>query len=329
MSSQKCASHLEIARLESLNFKISQLIYFVLIITYLFFYFFALKVIQKKCIFQLSTKILLYQNLFSANIHQIFLGITIVERLNIAFFKLNDKCIPLRPETNCQLYLEMFIAGLSGMVYGQTGLLFERACATFIKKYEKRKSLATGIITSIIVLLLSGSTARIIIWDDPLSEYQLACTSWPSKSRDRSTMFFSICTFISLFNLVISLLIRRHNEKLEYSYPFVVGPRFRKREVIDSTSTICFLTFFQFIFMFIYSFGVFLLGTIREIIGYEQYYFWVVWVYTIPFIAASFPILLIYRIRYSNTNRIMIIKQFTSTKQTQEDHIKQMKNVWN
>lgn len=56
---------------------------------------------------------------------------------------------------------------------------------------------------------------------------------------------------------------------------------------------------------------------------------WKFYFQTIPFIAALFPILLVYRIRSSHVSRVTIIKTFTKTKQTQEEHIKQLKNVWN
>ncbi|EGT51769.1 hypothetical protein CAEBREN_00957 [Caenorhabditis brenneri] len=246
----------------------------------------------------------------------------------MAFFRLNDPCIPLHVESDCVLFLQVLVAGISGMIYGQTGLLVERACATFMKEYGRMKSLLIGSLICLMVLVLSGSTGRIIVWDDTLKNYLLSCNSFPRQSQERSATFFSICTFLSLFNLLISVFMWKYNQKFEYSTPFVVGPRFRKREVLDSTSTICFLAFIQFIFMFIYSFGIFMLKTFRENFTYEQYYFWVVWLYTIPFTAALFPVLLVYRIRSSHFSRVMIIKKFTNTKQTQEDHIKQMKKVW-
>ncbi|CAO4363965.1 unnamed protein product [Caenorhabditis nigoni] len=148
-------------------------------------------------------------------------------------------------------------------------------------------------------------------------------------SQERSATFMSLCTVISLVNLLMAILIRKYNKKFEYSTPFVVGPRFRKQEVLDSTETICFLALAQFIFMFIYSFGIFMIKTFREIFTWEQYYFIVIWLYTIPFTAALFPILLVYRIRLSHFSRITKIQRVTNTRQTMDEHIKQMKNVWN
>nr|prf chemosensory receptor [Caenorhabditis elegans] len=328
MSLTKCASKLEIDRLISLNFRINQIIVLIpVFITFIFTYY-AIKVVQKKSIFELSTKFLLIQNFFSANLHQVLYAIETIRRLHISLFETNQPCIPLKTEFECRLYLEVFVSGVAGMVYGQTGLLLERACATFIKNYEEKKSVRTGLAISVSVLCLSFITSRLIIWDDPLDGYQLTCISFPSDSVDRSSYFQSICTLLALFNLVTSILIWKYNKKFEYSTPFVVGPRFRKREVIDSTSTICFLTFVQFIFFLVVSLGFFIIKSIREIISYENYYLVAVWLYTPPYIAASFPILIFYRIRSSYANRVLIIKKFTNTKQTIEEHIQQMKNAW-
>lgn len=217
MSLTKCASKLEIDRLISLNFRINQIIVLIpVFITFIFTYY-AIKVVQKKSIFELSTKFLLIQNFFSANLHQVLYAIETIRRLHISLFETNQPCIPLKTEFECRLYLEVFVSGVAGMVYGQTGLLLERACATFIKNYEEKKSVRTGLAISVSVLCLSFITSRLIIWDDPLDGYQLTCISFPSDSVDRSSYFQSICTLLALFNLVTSILIWKYNKKFEYS----------------------------------------------------------------------------------------------------------------
>lgn len=62
---------------------------------------------------------------------------------------------------------------------------------------------------------------------------------------------------------------------------FEVSARFQKREVIDSTGTVCFLAFSLFILLFIYSVGV---GALRHllhenIISQEDFNLCVVWLY--------------------------------------------------
>ncbi|EFO83508.1 hypothetical protein CRE_03082 [Caenorhabditis remanei] len=214
MSSPVCAHKYELARLASLNFQISQLVYLISIFSTFISSYYAYKIVHRKSIFQNSTKLLLFQNLFSANLHQIFYGLAAIDRLYKAY--LQDSCIPLRAEVDCVWFLECLVAGISGMIYGQTGLLVERACATFMMDYEKKKSMTTGLLIAFLVLVLSFGTVRIIVWDDKLDGYALSCNAFPKGSAERSSTFFSVCTCISLFNLLMSVLLRKYNKKFEY-----------------------------------------------------------------------------------------------------------------
>lgn len=217
MSAPNCARKYDIARLSSLNFQISQYVYLSLISLTFIFSYFAVKIVHQKSIFQLSTKILLFHNLVSANLHQLLYLFSALRRLNLAYFYIDEPCVPLISEADCLPYLKVLVTGISGMIYGQTGLLLERGCATFIKDYDKKTSMFVGIAISIAILFLSLITGKIIIWDDPLQGYLLSCVSYPSQSVERSRLFASIYTFISSFNLVFSVLLRRYNKKLEYS----------------------------------------------------------------------------------------------------------------
>ncbi|KAF1764292.1 hypothetical protein GCK72_004239 [Caenorhabditis remanei] len=114
----------------------------------------------------------------------------------------------------------------------------------------------------------------------------------------------------------------------EYSRTrFKVGARFRKREAIESTETVCFLALSQFVLMFFYCGAVIILISLKTTttIVFSS---WVIWVYSVPFIAMAFPLLLIYRIRLNRANRVMIIKSFAESKHTQDEHMKQMKQTW-
>ncbi|CAO4372317.1 unnamed protein product [Caenorhabditis nigoni] len=67
---------------------------------------------------------------------------------------------------------------------------------------------------------------------------------------------------------------------------------------------------------------------LRAVIPSYTFSSWTIWVYCVPLIAMMLPLTLIYRVRYNKTNRVLIIKSFTETKHTVDDHIKQMKTTW-
>ncbi|CAL2031824.1 unnamed protein product [Caenorhabditis brenneri] len=323
-----CAAVAELNRLASLNFILFQFVDLTTAaITFIFTYF-AAKVLFKWSIFQSSTKILLVLNLLYAVMYQFTYGIEAVIIIYKHFYKKDSPCELLQLESDCAFSMKSLLCCTSGMIYCQTGLILERTFATFLRDYKGTKSLIVGSSIAVIVLLLSALTGPIIYWDDPLSGAILACFVFPKQSATRSTVYFFVVTGITLFNLATSISLNKYNAKLEYQVRFKLCARFHKREIIESTGTVCFLTFAQFFLMFIYSLGISILKSIRNMITPEQYYHWVVWLYTVPFIAMLFPILLTYSISKTKSHRSQILVGITTTKQTQEEHIAQMKVMW-
>ncbi|EGT51858.1 hypothetical protein CAEBREN_07042 [Caenorhabditis brenneri] len=328
MSNITCATTVELDRLASLNFLISQIVDLIAVLITLGSSVFTVKMIMTKSIFQNSTIILLLLNLFYAVLYQVIYGIEAAIVIYKHFFMQDHPCELLQLESNCASYLKALLGAASGMILCQTGMILERTFATFLHNYESKKSLIIGSSIAIFIFIVSSQTGRIVYWDDSLSGAVLACFVFPKQTSWRSTKYFFVCTAVTVFNLVISIILKRYNKKLEYQIRFKISARFHKREVIESTGTICFLTFTQFIFMFIYSFGVSFMKTIRSYIEPGTYFFWVVWFYTVPFIAMLFPLLLMYRIRSTRAKRSQKIIGISNKKLTQEEHINQIKSMW-
>ncbi|EGT51777.1 hypothetical protein CAEBREN_26415 [Caenorhabditis brenneri] len=211
-----CASPDTIIRLESFNLIFSQFVDLLASFITFFATFFAVRVVFTQSIFKLSTKILLFQNLFYANLHQISYGIEAIGLLYRSFFMMDQPCNLLQSDAHCAPYLEVLMIGVSGMIYGQTGLLIERAFATFSTHYELKKSLIIGTTISFIVFCCSISTGRLLLWDDPLNGYVTGCFSFPKNSSSRSNWYLIVCTVLTLFNLIISIWIMQYNKRCEY-----------------------------------------------------------------------------------------------------------------
>lgn len=62
---------------------------------------------------------------------------------------------------------------------------------------------------------------------------------------------------------------------------YEITARFRKREAIDSTGTVCFLAFSLFVLMLIYSIGDSVLRHLLHTHALESkdFYFYIVWIY--------------------------------------------------
>ncbi|CAL2031823.1 unnamed protein product [Caenorhabditis brenneri] len=315
MINQSCADSEDLNYVGNANFLVSQFVDLIAIFSTFITTILAASAILQRSIFTLSTKILLIQNLIYGMIHQIFYGIESVELIYKNLYKLDKPCQVLQSEAQCAPYLELLFLGTSGMIYGQTALMVERAFATFLKSYEKPKSYIIGGVISVVLLISSASTGRLVIWDDPLKSYVIACFVSPSQSFERTNWFFNICSVLALFNLSMSVAIMRTR--------FKVRERFKKREVIVSTETICYLALIEFVLIVIYSVGVMILVNLwlKDEIPNDRFNFWIVWCYTIPFAAAIFPLVLIHRIRTTRALRVKKINDITHAKQTQEGHI--------
>ncbi|CAA88084.1 Serpentine receptor class alpha-2 [Caenorhabditis elegans] len=328
MSNSSCADEDLIIRFDSLNQKAAQFVYLLAIILTFITTYFAVKILFTQSFFEISTKILLVQNLFYANLYQFFHGIEAVRMLYKSFFMINDPCNFMEPEIECVFYYKIILMGSSGMVYGQTGLLIERLCATFSKDYKKKQSAIKCAVISILVLICSSSTGRLIVWDDPIDKYNFACYIPPKESYIRANHYFTMCAVLSTINFCISTFILKYNKRCEYQTRFKVGARFQKQELIESTKAICFLTVSQFVAVFLNSFGMIVLVYIQESISHRIFNLLVVWLYAFPIVVLMFPVILVHQIRSSRWRRALKIKVIKNEKQTQDDHMKHMKNMW-
>lgn len=216
MSNLSCAAPDVLERLDSFNMKLSQFVDLLAIILAFFASYFAIKIVINQSFFELSTKILLLQNLFYTNLYQISYGIEAIGMLYRGFFMLSEPCSILQSETSCAPYFKVLMIGTSGMIFGQTGLLIERAFATFATTYKTKKSVYIGVCISLIVLVCSTSSGFIILWDDPLEGWTIGCFAVSKSVVPRFNLFSILSTVLTLFNLIVSIFIQRYNKRFEF-----------------------------------------------------------------------------------------------------------------
>ncbi|CAL2048821.1 unnamed protein product [Caenorhabditis brenneri] len=327
-SDTKCASPNDIDRFSNANFMFSQIVHLIAISATFFLAYFAAKLILQRTIFETSTKILLLQSLAYSVLFQICHGIEVFALFYKGFFKIDQPCELLQSEAHCYPHFSFYICSTSGIICGQTGLMIERACATYFKNYIKETRLRVGWFIFIMVFLLSAASGPLIVLDDPLQGYSFACFVIPKQSVPRATRFYIICTILTLLNLIASVFIMQYNKRYEYVTRFKVGARFQKRQAIESTGTICFLALSLFVFLFIYSLGINILVNIRSKIPPSFFSFFITWCFTMPFVAAMIPLLIICRVTSARANRVQNISGITQERQTQEDHMQQMRAMW-
>ncbi|EGT51843.1 hypothetical protein CAEBREN_31666 [Caenorhabditis brenneri] len=194
-------------------------------------------------------------------------------------FLVDEPCEWLISESDCVPYTVLLYTGIGGMIYSQTGVLIERAFATFHPNYTTSLSRYVGIFISTFVLILSTFTYRIILWDDPLDGAVLTCFIPAVHSAHRANWFLFTAVLLTFFNLITSVAVMYYNKRLEYRIRYKVRERFKKREAIDSTHTICIVSMSQFLTMLSYSLGVLLLRCNQPYMLLSTFYGLIAWVY--------------------------------------------------
>ncbi|CAO4387877.1 unnamed protein product [Caenorhabditis nigoni] len=328
MSNLTCGSRIDFERFTSYNFIFSLIVGSSAVVSTYVTTVMALYAIAKRSIFEMSTKLLLYQILFNAVLYQSAYLYEVIQLFYKSFFKLDQPCELLKTEEDCFLHFNVLIISTSAMIYGKTGLMLERACATFLKSCNKSIRLRISLAIFICVLVLSSQTGLMLTWDDPLDGPAYACYVVPKKSVPRATRFFVVCTILILINMLLLFLIVRHNKRFQYANRFSVNERFHKHQVIESTTTICILNAVLFFLVLTYTIGIGVLLNIKSILSSYWFTAIISWVYTTPYMALAIPVILIVRIKSSRATRIQLISVISKTQQTQDDHMNQMKKMW-
>ncbi|EFP09979.1 hypothetical protein CRE_20886 [Caenorhabditis remanei] len=347
MSNLSCAPPTDVDRLRRPDFLLSLVAGFIITGVTFYYAYLALCLIWKTPTYERTAKTLLSQLLFFSVMYEIFYCIEefiSFYKSIFDFFGIYQECIPLQSALDCALRFKCLMGFTSGMIYNQTGLIIERLFATiFTEKYTNKIKLNIRVIVFWVVPLSSILTAYLIVLDDPLEGYVFACYVIPRQSILRTKIFLVTCFVLTLLVSIMALLIRKHNKKYEFSTRFKVSSRFQNRQAIETTNTICILSLFSSIFLFIYTVGIFVLLAVRPSISPFVFNIFVTYVYvsfqsltfkqkfdfqTIPFVAFMIPHLIIYRIRVTRRKRVHALNGFAQVKQTQDEHINELRVMW-
>ncbi|UMM19193.1 hypothetical protein L5515_014911 [Caenorhabditis briggsae] len=288
----------------------------------------ALFILQQRPIFHKSTKILLYTSLIFVNIHEIiFMVIQCVAF--IRSFTLSDKpCEIMRTTLECRFKNHVLIFGIAGMNFNQFGLTVDRLLATVIPQTYSHLGSFPGILISILVIGCSIAAPLIIAIGDPYDDIVPNCFFFPQHSAPRANVFLIILSALVIASIFLNLIIIFANKKLEKGTRYYVSQRYQKREALISTRIIVYIAASQFLGMVLYSTIVLTLRLHKSMIPVSMYHNIVWWAYTVPFAAVALPALLIHRINLVGSNRKRVINRITAKVETQEEHMKSLKELW-
>ncbi|CAB3405554.1 unnamed protein product [Caenorhabditis bovis] len=288
----------------------------------------ALIVLKSYQIFHPSTKLLLITSLVFVNFHEIVFMFVQVVTFYRSITLSNEPCKIMRSTYECKYQNQMIIVGIAGMIYVQSALSLDRLIATIFPLHYSKTKYSPGIVLSILVVISSILSPIIIVWNDPYVDTVPNCFFFPQYSASRANTFLIICNVVIIVCIFLNILLIVINKKLEVRTRFFVEKRYQKRETLVSTRVVCYIAVAQFLGLITYSSLVLTLRLHQKFIPVSMYHNIVWWAYTVPFAAVSLPALLIYRIKRIGIVRRKTINQITTRFETQEEHMKHLKELW-
>uniref|UniRef100_A0A8R1DMD9 Uncharacterized protein n=1 Tax=Caenorhabditis japonica TaxID=281687 RepID=A0A8R1DMD9_CAEJA len=324
----KCATAEQMVLQTSALMRVNVIMMSTLALLTFFLTYKALHLLQRRQIFHPSTKILLYTSLVFVNVHEVIFMI-IQGAAFVRSFTLSDKpCEIMRTTEECRFQNHVLISGLAGINFTQFAMTIDRFIATIIPQKYATCGSFPGLFLSIIVVISSISAPLIIAIGDRYDDIVPNCFFFPQNSAPRVNIFLVILSVMVIISIVLNFLIICVNKKLEKSSRFHVQQRYQKREALVSTRIISYIAGSQFLGLSLYSTLVLTLRLHKPFIPVSMYHNIVWWAYTVPFAAVSLPALLICRINQVGSNRKRVINRITAKVETQEEHMKSLKQLW-
>ncbi|EFO91614.1 CRE-SRA-10 protein [Caenorhabditis remanei] len=324
----KCATEDQMILQTSLLLRVNVILMTIIAIFTFILTFKALYILKQPSVVHKSTKILLYNSLFFVNIHEVIF-MTIQCAAFIRSFTLSDKpCEIMRTTLECRFKNHVLIFAIAGMNFNQFGLTLDRFLGTIIPTTYSNQGYLPGVLISILVIVCSVGAPLIIAIGDPYNDIVPNCFFFPEHSAPRANVFLIVLSVLVITSILINLVIIFVNKKLEEGTRYYVSQRYIKREALHSTRIISYIAVPQFLGLALYSTIVLTLRLHKTMIPVSMYHNIVWWAYTVPLAAVSFPALLIYRVNQVGSNRKRVINRITAKVETQEEHMKSLKDLW-
>ncbi|CAI2332865.1 unnamed protein product [Caenorhabditis sp. 36 PRJEB53466] len=324
----KCASPDQMVLQTSLLLRINVLFMCTLALLTFFLTYRALFILKRRPIFHKSTKILLYTSLVFVNVHEIIFMIIQSVALVRSFTLQNEPCEIMRTTLECKFQNHVLIFGIAAINFNQFGLTIDRLLATVIPQAYSKMGSLPGILLALVVFASAVAAPLVIAIGDPYDDIVPNCFFFPQHSAPKANIFLIILSVLVIMSILFNFIIIFVNKKLEKSTRFYVAQRYQKREALISTRIVSYIAASQFLGLALYSTIVLTLRLHKDMIPVSIYHNIVWWAYTVPFAAVSLPALLIHRINQVGFNRKRVINRITAKVETQEEHMKSLKELW-
>ncbi|CAD6197230.1 unnamed protein product [Caenorhabditis auriculariae] len=329
LNHEDCASPELVEALISTSQRANHVLNFVLTFATVFLTIIAIKVLVYHSIFHNTTRILLFTGLFYANLHEICKSFGRGKTLNRSLTYGNYPCRILISSYDCRYETHVIVGSIAGMVLTECALTLDRVIATFMPNFHSAFVNAAGVVLTVVVGILSVLIPVTVLWNEPYVGDVPQCTQPPVSSFERINFLLQLYTFINVFNLIVNAAIIFVNRRQELSTRYVLAGRYRSYETLITSQAICCICISQFLALGFYSGSVLYLRLIKKEIGLSLFNRFVVWLYVVPYASVSLPLLIVLSVSMVGRHRRSVIKAITHKKETQEQHMRSLKKMWN
>ncbi|CAI5440983.1 unnamed protein product [Caenorhabditis angaria] len=289
---------------------------------------------DSESVMNFPTRIFLGLILVYVFMHQLAFFVLRLQIIYQFFNILSDPCKSTYTVQECSIITYGLITGNTGIIFIESAMTIDRFIATIFKKfYEKFKNQILLILVAI-AIIFDLILINYILSGINYEEQIINCGSLPSESVSRFAKYLEVSFYLSIFLIFMNFLLLFVNSRSEKKIrslrsSYNVNQRFQSVESLRSSQAIFVVIMVQFLSMLLYSIFTSFYLYIHDKISTLNYGILLSISYTPIYSSLIVPLLIIRMIHHIKQNRASKIKTMTTKHESQEEHMRKMRELWN
>ncbi|CAD6190105.1 unnamed protein product [Caenorhabditis auriculariae] len=324
----ECASPALVEVLTSVYQQTNAILFLLIAIATVIVSFFAAKALIECQIFPKTTRIIFAVGLAYANLHEIVKFYIRGKALLNSWTFDGDTCRLVMTALECRMPLNLIWMCMAGMVFTDTALTFDRLLATLFPTKYSANSILPGILFSLVVIALSVIITLVTFGEEDYHGYVTHCIYPPEKSGLNIRRLLKFYTVVNFVNIALNLLVLWLNRRASAGIQYDLQQRYHNYEVLTTTKAVSIIAIVQFIALGIYTSAMLFLTTLSAWIPQVLRLTMFPWLYAVTYGALLLPILIVVGASRVAKRRRCLIRNITAQKESQDDRMKQLNDMW-
>ncbi|CAI5442983.1 unnamed protein product [Caenorhabditis angaria] len=244
--------------------------------------------------------------------------------------KFDDPCIPYYKITDCDFITRGMLIASSGLMLTQISMSLDRIFHLFFSKFYTKCKMWPPMIFASFSIISSFFVYDLLTIGDPLEGQVLSCVYFSPKSAGNYITYNGFLFYFSIGHMIVDLLILRiaMKRKRKTLNTFNMVEKYRSKESLRSIQHIVALSIIQFTAQVTSSLSTKFLVNVASYLNSYLNAIAASLFYTMPYFCLAHPILIIWMLRRTRIQRQKSIEKMRTHKETQEDHMRRIRNAW-